>query len=142
MFQEIYRCVSNEDLLRLLNFLSFIWQRTLAFTSQWRLECAKAILTYHINRTLKPGGVYIVITYGAPDARLSHFQEAKLGWKVEIETVRTYFMNISHIIFNCWYLPSCYCSAKAYAELDKEKPNDVHYVYIATKNPIPVVSRG
>jgi ubiquinone/menaquinone biosynthesis C-methylase UbiE len=68
-----------------------------------------------IYRTLKPGGVYIVITYGAPDARLSHFQEAKLGWKVEIETV-----------------------PKAYAELDKEKPNDVHYVYIATKNPIPV----
>jgi ubiquinone/menaquinone biosynthesis C-methylase UbiE len=71
-------------------------------------------MAQEIYRVLKPGGVFIMITYGTPETRLPHFHETKIGWKVTVETVPKHYSTV---------------------ELDKEKP-DVHYVYIATKNPL------
>lgn len=41
------------------------------------------------DRVLKPNGVYIVISYGIPDNRLTYLENEEYGWKVTVHTVRT-----------------------------------------------------
>ena len=40
-----------------------------------------------MSRVLKPGGAFIVITYGTPDSRLNYLEKPKYGWRVETFTV-------------------------------------------------------
>lgn len=35
----------------------------------------------------RPGGVYIVISYGIPEFRLNHLQKDEFKWTVELQTV-------------------------------------------------------
>ena len=47
-----------------------------------------AVMLNEVQRVLKPGGVYIVITFGKPDHRLLFFKYPFLSWtikSVEIE---------------------------------------------------------
>ncbi|XP_010694725.2 uncharacterized protein LOC104907486 [Beta vulgaris subsp. vulgaris] len=37
-----------------------------------------------INRLLKPGGVYMLITYGDPSARMPHLNRSVYNWKIEL----------------------------------------------------------
>merc|ERR1712166_474542 len=67
----------------------------------------------NISRVLKPGGVYIVLSYGQPDYRLSYFAREKYNWKV---------MPVQPISKPC---------VGAVADPD---PANVHYVYIMQKN--------
>jgi len=41
-----------------------------------------------VYRVLKPGGKFIVISYGTPDIRKNHFLGAKMPWELDIETIR------------------------------------------------------
>jgi len=59
-----------------------------------------------IYRVLKPGGVFLEISYGGPDLRVNHFT-AVSGWKLELQTLK-----------------------KTYGGVDEE---DLHYVYIVIK---------
>jgi hypothetical protein len=40
-------------------------------------------------RVLKPKGVYVVISYGIPDNRLSYLENKDYNWSVTVKTVRT-----------------------------------------------------
>lgn len=42
-----------------------------------------AIMLKEVQRVLKVGGIYINISYGAPQARLLHFQREHLGFTLE-----------------------------------------------------------
>ena len=40
-----------------------------------------------VSRVLKPNGVFVVISYGAPDHRLVHMEKPEYGWAVEVTSV-------------------------------------------------------
>ncbi len=42
--------------------------------------------THEVARVLKPGGVFIVVSYGAPENRLSYL-EGDYGWFVSVQTI-------------------------------------------------------
>ena len=65
-------------------------------------------------RTLKPKGVFIVISYGIPDNRLSYLEVKDYGWTVTVKTV-----------------PKPTVSAAAVP--DTKDASSVHYVYIMQK---------
>ncbi|EPR60872.1 methyltransferase, putative [Toxoplasma gondii ME49] len=65
-----------------------------------------------VSRILAPGGVYIVVSYGQPNFRLSHLQREEYGWSVTMKTIQKPSINVQ-------------------APID-EKDN-VHYVYICKK---------
>ncbi|CDJ47393.1 Methylase, related [Eimeria brunetti] len=66
----------------------------------------------HISQVLKPGGVYMMISYGSPMFRLNHLQKKELGWTVELQTLEKPSLNV----------PS-----------EVEEKSDVHYIYICRK---------
>lgn len=39
-------------------------------------------LCEHVARVLRPGGVYVVVSYGPPENRLGYLEDAAFGWKV------------------------------------------------------------
>eukprot|EP01114_Cavostelium_apophysatum_P012156 TRINITY_DN2697_c0_g1_i1.p1 TRINITY_DN2697_c0_g1~~TRINITY_DN2697_c0_g1_i1.p1 ORF type:complete len:204 (+),score=21.80 TRINITY_DN2697_c0_g1_i1:71-682(+) len=65
-----------------------------------------------IYRVLKPGGTYVVVTYGAPKMRLQYLEKPKFNWKVEVATI---------------------AKPQGLASQEKQKEEDVHYTYILTK---------
>ncbi|KAF2075464.1 hypothetical protein CYY_003245 [Polysphondylium violaceum] len=64
------------------------------------------IMCQEINRVLKPGGKYIIISYGAPKDRESHFSNACEWKRIDIQTIK---------------------------KPDSKKSTSVHYIYIMTK---------
>lgn len=42
-----------------------------------------------VSRVLKPGGCYIVISYGAPETRMSYLSKAEFKWEVSAQAIRT-----------------------------------------------------
>jgi len=62
-----------------------------------------------ISRILKPGGVFLDITYGSPESRLNHLERSQFKWSVSSATVGKS------------------TSAKA------PSTDDVHYIYVMTK---------
>lgn len=46
-----------------------------------------AKMTKEVQRVLKEGGVYMVISYGTPDTRTEHFNRAHLDFEVEVNQV-------------------------------------------------------
>jgi len=64
-----------------------------------------------ISRVLRPGGVFVVVTYGDPPTRLTYLEKPKYGWKVETQTI----------------------DKPKVPGIQQEK-NDVHYIYIASKS--------
>ena len=67
-----------------------------------------------VARVLKPGGVYLVISYGSPENRLSYLENDDYNWKVAVHTV-----------------PKPSISASGMPEATD--PNQVHYIYVCTK---------
>jgi hypothetical protein len=41
-----------------------------------------------VSRTLKPNGVFVVVSYGVPDHRSNHLDKVEYGWSVDVTTVR------------------------------------------------------
>ncbi|KAL4191384.1 hypothetical protein AMTRI_Chr07g29640 [Amborella trichopoda] len=37
-----------------------------------------------VSRLLKPGGIYMLITYGDPSVRMPHLNQSKYGWKITL----------------------------------------------------------
>mmetsp|Transcript_3336 Transcript_3336/g.5190 ORF Transcript_3336/g.5190 Transcript_3336/m.5190 type:complete len:213 (-) Transcript_3336:60-698(-) len=68
-----------------------------------------------INRVLKPGGKYIVITYGTPDTRLITLQNNSLDWHVTMKTVQKPYVEDSPTEDSTDEIPS------------------THYIYICHK---------
>mmetsp|Transcript_46548 Transcript_46548/g.68795 ORF Transcript_46548/g.68795 Transcript_46548/m.68795 type:complete len:209 (+) Transcript_46548:94-720(+) len=67
-----------------------------------------------VSRVLKPKGVYIVISYGIPDNRLSYLERKDYNWSVTVKTV-----------------PKPTVSATAVP--DTKDASSVHYIYIMQK---------
>jgi len=68
-----------------------------------------------VSRTLKPKGVFIVVSYGIPDNRLSYLEVKDYGWTVSVKTV-----------------PKPTVSAASVP--DTKDATSVHYVYIMQKS--------
>ena len=66
-------------------------------------------------RTLKPKGVFIVVSYGIPDNRLSYLEVKDYGWTVTVKTV-----------------PKPTVSAASVP--DTKDSSSVHYIYIMQKS--------
>jgi len=70
-----------------------------------------------VHRTLTPKGVYIMISYGTPEHRLTYLQKPEFDWNVIYSTV---------------FKPTISTSISLSSE-DKDSPN-VHYVFICKKS--------
>ncbi|KAG5192123.1 S-adenosyl-L-methionine-dependent methyltransferase [Tribonema minus] len=73
-----------------------------------------AKMCMEVSRVLKPNGVYLVISYGAPDSRLKYLQSDDYSWTVSVAT-----------------LPKPAISAAAIP--DTKDASAVHYVYLCRK---------
>ena len=47
-----------------------------------------AIMTKEVQRVLKNGGIYMVISYGAPENRVFHFEREHLAFDINIYTIK------------------------------------------------------
>merc|ERR1712166_42321 len=72
-----------------------------------------AVMCKHISRVLKPGGAYIVVSYGQPDYRMNYFDKPEYNWTV---------LPVQNVNKPC---------VSAVADPD---PANVHYVYVMQKN--------
>merc|ERR1711865_875498 len=72
-----------------------------------------AVMCKHISRVLKPGGTYIVVSYGQPDYRLNYFDKPEYNWNL---------LPVQHIAKPC------------VSAVEDPDPANVHYVYIMEKN--------
>ena len=68
-----------------------------------------------VSRVLKAGGVFIVVSYGSPENRLSYL-EGDFGWSVSVHT-----------------LPKPAINAAGLPEASAD-PTQVHYVFFAQKS--------
>ncbi|KAL0234319.1 hypothetical protein PCE1_001355 [Barthelona sp. PCE] len=68
------------------------------------------LMNKEVQRVLKPGGVFICISYGTPDSRLDHFSRHGLNWTTETKTI-----------------------PKALATDDPSNPSSYFYVYVMRK---------
>ena len=59
-----------------------------------------ALMTKEVQRILKPGGVYMVISYGIPETRLDHFQWKHLHWEVSHQILNENTEN-KHFVYLC-----------------------------------------
>jgi ubiquinone/menaquinone biosynthesis C-methylase UbiE len=70
-----------------------------------------AKLCTEISRVLKPNGVYVVVSYGIPDNRVSYLENDDYAWTVKVHTVPKPTIN-------------------AAAVPDTNDANAVHYIYV------------
>jgi ubiquinone/menaquinone biosynthesis C-methylase UbiE len=68
-----------------------------------------------VARVLKPGGVFVAISYGTPENRLQYFEGEEYNWRLTMKTV-----------------PKPIISATG--QLDAADPTQNHFVYILLKN--------
>jgi len=47
-----------------------------------------AIMLREVQRVLKVGGYYFIISYGKPENRMSHLERAHLDFKIELYTIK------------------------------------------------------
>jgi hypothetical protein len=62
-----------------------------------------------IGRVLKPGGTYIVVSYGQPDYRLNYFDKPEYNWNI---------------------LPATSVPKPTVSVVEEQDPANVHYIYI------------
>merc|ERR1719240_1074659 len=48
-----------------------------------------------VSRVLQPNGVYLCVSHGQPEARLTYLDRAEYGWKVQISTVQKPMMGMN-----------------------------------------------
>ena len=68
-----------------------------------------------VARVLRPGGVFIVVSFGSPENRLSYF-EGEYGWQVTVHSIPKPTINTAGL-----------------PEANTSDPNMQHYVFICTK---------
>jgi SAM-dependent methyltransferase len=71
--------------------------------------------THEVARVLKPGGVFIIVSQGAPEIRMSYL-EGDYGWSTSISTI-----------------PKPSISTAGLPEASSSDPSAVHYVYVCRK---------
>eukprot|EP00741_Cyanophora_paradoxa_P015877 tig00020909_g15328.t1 len=69
----------------------------------------------NISRVLKPGGVFVMISYGAPDHRLCYLENREFGWGIKVHTIAKNLPKYTTI------------------DADDEESSNVHYIYACTK---------
>ncbi|CDJ45301.1 Os11g0557700 protein, related [Eimeria tenella] len=69
-----------------------------------------------ISQILKPGGVYMMISYGSPMFRLNHLQRKEFEWTVDLQTLEKPSLN---------------------TPAEVEEKSNVHYIYICKKEQPP-----
>ncbi len=69
-----------------------------------------------IYRVLSQNGVYIIVSYGQPEYRLSYLEKPEFEWNVKVQQVPK---------------PTIASSVPIGSD-DKETPN-VHYIYVCSK---------
>merc|ERR1711904_47554 len=74
-------------------------------------HCSK--MMSEISRVLKPGGTYVVISYGQPDYRLNYFDKPEYNWNI---------------------LPASSVPKPTVSVVEEQDPANVHYIYIMTKS--------
>jgi len=60
-------------------------------------NCSK--LCTEVSRILKPGGIFILITYGKPDSRMDSLDHPQFNWTINYTTVQKNEDNIHHIYY-------------------------------------------
>lgn len=50
-----------------------------------------------VSRVLRPGGVFICVTYGSPHMRLRHFDNGDYNWSVHVYTIAKIHVEHSHM---------------------------------------------
>ena len=75
-----------------------------------------------IHRVLSPNGVYICITYGIPDNRISYFGKKEYNWIVFTQKVPKPTISTSAVLAS---------DDKG----DKDDAKNYHYIYIMRKSP-------
>ncbi|KAL3814783.1 hypothetical protein ACJIZ3_016051 [Penstemon smallii] len=92
-----------------------------------------------VSRLLKPGGVYILITYGDPTARIPHINRPVYNWKIDLYIIpRPGFQRPSGSTTLKSYLEPVPTTEKGLLPADyvMEDP-DSHYIYVCKKNDLP-----
>jgi len=74
-------------------------------------NCAQ--MCKEVSRVLKPGGTYIVVSYGQPDYRLNYFDKPEYNWNI---------------------LPATSVPKPTVSVVEEQDPANVHYIYIMTKS--------
>lgn len=91
---------------------------------------------------LKGTGVYVVISYGIPDNRLSYLDNSEYGWKVDVQTIRacanghmTHAAALpeAHARTHPPSLSAAKPTVSAAAAADSKDATSVHYVYLCRK---------
>ena len=68
-----------------------------------------------MSRVLKPGGVFMAVSYGTPENRLSYLEHEEYHWTVQVHTIAK---------------PTVSATAVA----DAKDASSVHYVYVCSKS--------
>merc|ERR1712216_892738 len=71
-----------------------------------------SVLCKEGSRVLKPGGTYIVISYGQPDYRLNYFDKPEYNWDIK---------------------PAQSVAKPTVSHVEEADPANVHYIYMMTK---------
>ena len=69
-----------------------------------------AIMTKEIQRVLKIGGIYLIISYGQPENRIPHLEREHLSFEIQIYTIKKE---------NC----------------EEQETEKIHYVYVCKEKP-------
>jgi len=66
------------------------------------------IMTKEVQRVLKTGGIYMIISYGQPDSRLFHLEREHLSFNLNIYTIKKQYQiensgsqEKSHYVYIC-----------------------------------------
>lgn len=86
-----------------------------------------------VSRVLRPGGVFMCVTYGSPYTRLRHFNNDDYNWCVHVYTIEKVSMENSHAAGSGsahvrWAGPFI-----GDAETSSLDALDYHFVYVCTK---------
>jgi|ERR1711903_41477 len=72
-----------------------------------------ALMMKEISKVLKPGGHYLVVSYGQPDYRLNYFDKPEYNWNI---------------------LPAQSVQKPTVSAVEEPDPANVHYIYVMHKN--------
>ncbi|CAM6087950.1 unnamed protein product [Calypogeia fissa] len=87
-----------------------------------------------VRRVLRPGGVYMLITYGDPRVRLSHLKSPEVNWSIVLHVIprpgsKRAAQSSSRVITDPVLLSEDGTLGPQFALEDP----DLHYVYVCTK---------
>ncbi|GJP48557.1 hypothetical protein CLOM_g7843 [Closterium sp. NIES-68] len=97
------------------------------------MENASAMIS-EVCRVLKPGGKFLLITYGDPQVRISHLQADELSWTVKIHAMPR--PGVCAELCPAWALVPMKIGINGRLVPNGEdlEGGNVHYIYVCTKD--------